>query len=318
MTHDGSHDHVPGFSDDPAWAMIERQLEEEKRKAMEDAASHLGGADNLIEFLASGSTAGYGEHDWVIPGLFEHRDKMIVTGPSGKGKSTLLRQVALCASAGVWPFDRAPRGGANRAYAPAVTVYLDCENRPSQTWRAFRTLTDRFTTQYGSAACSAAGSNLHVKVREEGLDLLNPVNVERLLDFIGGICPDLVILGPLYYLAYGDPNLEATAATVARALRTITTEFNAALLLEAHSAKVGSSDKPRTDPQGSNLWIKWPDFGRSLFPMAEPGMFEFAQFRGDREVRTEMPDYLRLDWPSHDRPAHFLPWYADTPDGDDL
>ena len=42
--------------------------------------------------------------DWVVPGLLERGDRLILTGAEGLGKSVLMRQLAVCAAAGVHPF----------------------------------------------------------------------------------------------------------------------------------------------------------------------------------------------------------------------
>jgi ATPase subunit of ABC transporter with duplicated ATPase domains len=44
------------------------------------------------------------EYDWLIPGLLERGDRVIVTGQEGKGKSTLLRQIGVQVAAGIHPF----------------------------------------------------------------------------------------------------------------------------------------------------------------------------------------------------------------------
>jgi RecA-family ATPase len=41
----------------------------------------------------------------VIPGLLERRDRLMLTGEEGLGKSYLLRQIAVMAAAGLDPFD---------------------------------------------------------------------------------------------------------------------------------------------------------------------------------------------------------------------
>lgn len=295
----------------------EKELQGNFRREQDEAsATEIGDATSFRNFDADGEAKGLDSYNWVVPGFMEHQDKLIVTGPSGRGKSTLLRQIAITAAAGRYPVDRCDVSANKiRECEPVTVAYLDCENRESQTWRAFRALRHRLFYQYGQDSLDEAGRNLFIKVREEGIDLLNPINSERLLDFLNGINPGLVIIGPLYYLANGDPNAEQVAAAVARTLRKITTEFGAALIIEAHSAKTPSNDKPRKDPQGANLWIKWPDFGRSIFPVDDndPGLFEFAKFRGDREIRPEMPDYLRLDWTA--QMSRALPWSVDYPNG---
>jgi hypothetical protein len=263
------------------------RYEQEVAPGLGPVADDLGETTSLRSFIAQGKAEGFERHEWVIPDFLEHKDKMLVTGPSGKGKSTLIRQVGMCAAAGRLPFERP---GNESLFDPQRVLMLDLENRPRQTWRGMRELGERFGNQYGNEALQLMGDNLHLKVREDGLDLLNPANLDAVLTLVGNIQPDLMVIGPLYMLSYGDGNSEQVAFTVARALRKITVEFNVAVLTEAHSAKAPGNDKPRKDPMGSSIWIRWPDFGHCIFPTDDdPNLFQFAEFRGDREPARTCP-----------------------------
>ncbi len=44
-------------------------------------------------------------YDWVIPGLLEKRDRLLVTGGEGSGKSTMVRQLAILAASGLHCFN---------------------------------------------------------------------------------------------------------------------------------------------------------------------------------------------------------------------
>jgi hypothetical protein len=41
--------------------------------------------------------------DWIVPGLLAKGERMVLTAGEGLGKSTLLRQFAVCAAAGLHP-----------------------------------------------------------------------------------------------------------------------------------------------------------------------------------------------------------------------
>ena len=59
---------------------------------------------SLREFLAVEEEP----YDWVIPGLIERGERMILTGPEGVGKSELFRMLGVCAGAGIHPFTSRP------------------------------------------------------------------------------------------------------------------------------------------------------------------------------------------------------------------
>lgn len=263
----------------------------------------LGEATSLANWQKENEGHGWLNPDWVIPDFLERKDKLLVTGPSGHGKSTLLRQIGLMAASGTHPFDC-------EGFEPIKVLVMDFENRPSQTYRAMHRMTLRLRTQlqYDEKAIGEALRNYHIYVREGGLDLNVPGNTNKLIDFVSKVQPDLLIIGPLYYLG-GASNDEQSAFVVSQALRSITVEQNCAIICEAHSAKTPGSEKPRIDPQGSNVWIKFPDYGRGLMPTDEKGIYKFDYFRGDREPRNAMPEYLRLNWT-----GATMPWTVHYPE----
>jgi hypothetical protein len=319
MSYEEDREKISGhdWSTDEAWQEIRKGFD--AFGGMADAGDEddepTGDILSARSFMREGKLREYDQHQWIIDGLLERKDKLIITGPSGRGKSTLIRQIAMCAAAGRNPFDPPAKAyDPSRIFEPKKTLLIDCENRESQTWRGMRQMFQRLMNQHGQEARESALDNMHIEVRESGIDLLNPALQRKLIERIGEVKPDIVCIGPLYYLSTGDPNLEPVAVQVAKTLRKITTEYDCALIVEAHSRKGAFNDKSGAgDPQGANLWTKWPDYGRSLFPADsdDPGLFHFKQFRGDREPRAEMPDYLRLDWASKGQPAPMMPWRWD-------
>ena len=61
------------------------------------------------------------KYEWVIPGLLERGERVIVVAAEGVGKTMLARQIALCSSSGVHPFTFQPM-------KPVVTLTVDLEN----------------------------------------------------------------------------------------------------------------------------------------------------------------------------------------------
>ena len=131
----------------------------------EDTSSH-GIAHTLLgDFLANDEP----DHDWVIPGLLERTDRILLTGPEGGGKSTLLRQIAVQAAAGIHPFT-------HQEMAPLRVLLLDLENSERQIRRALRPL--------HVTAGGGADDNLTVAVHPQGLDLNDPTDVATLTHLI--------------------------------------------------------------------------------------------------------------------------------------
>lgn len=240
---------------------------------------------NIDELLASETT----DYDWVVPGLLEHQERVIVTAEEGAGKSTLLRQIATCVAAGIHPFTL-------DTITPQQVLHVDVENSQMQSIRQYKPLRIQ------------AGHNmnpdlLRVQVRVEGLDLTSPTDVTWLEHHVAAVAPDLILIGPIYKLANGDPTEEKSSKPVAMALDRIRATSRAAIILEAHAAKAPSGSKKRPhEPYGWSGWMRWPEIGIFL---EKDGTIR--HWRGAREERT---------WPTELKRGGTWPWTAVPSDAD--
>lgn len=229
--------------------------------------------------------------DWVIPGLLERGDRLILTGSEGLGKSVLFRQLAVCAAAGVHPFTHMP-------IPPQRVLYVDCENGTIQLRKALRPL----VTQ-GSARGADPSENLFIEARPEGLDLTRPEDEMWLVRRVSALQPSLLLTGPLYRLHAKNPNDEEPARAVARVLDRCRAAANCALVVEAHAGHgFGQTERP-VRPTGTSLWLRWPEFGYGIRATDnyDPAnrVVDFVAWRGDRSER---------DWPKQLRSGGTWPW----------
>lgn len=213
-------------------------------------------------------------YDWVIPGVLERMDRLILTGGEGGGKSTLLRQLAVMAAAGVHPFT-------HQHVQPARVLVVDGENSEKQWRRAV-----------GSVALNARVHGVADPRENLFVDFVSRINITRAND-LGNVhrmlddCrPDLVLIGPLYRLAPSIKNDEE-ALPVLEALDTIR-DRGVAMMLEAHAphadAKTGQRD---LRPIGSSALLRWPEFGLGIAKPIKPGEpFQLVKWRGDRDARN--------------------------------
>lgn len=222
-------------------------------------------------------------YDWVIPGLLERQERVIITAEEGAGKSTMLRQIAVQASAGIHPFtlEKIP---------PITVLHIDVENTRRQSRRRYRPLRLQAGHQLES-------DRLRIELRTAGLDLTTETDRDWLLDTCRFVQPDLLLIGPIYKLANGDPTEEKSAKPVAMALDLVRDQIDCAVVLEAHAAKAPGGQKKRPhEPYGWSGWMRWPEVGLWLDKDGS-----LSPWRGAREERS---------WPFTLQRGGVWPWTA--------
>jgi hypothetical protein len=237
-------------------------------------------------------------HDWLIPDLLERRDRLILTGTEGTGKSHMLRQIAICSAAGVHPFD------AGVAIDPLQVLVIDAENSEQQWGRAAR---------YVSNLAAGIGSgNPHDNVTVSAgvrLDFTRQADVDLVHRMLDKYNPQMLYIGPLYKLVPKEISTDDDAAPLIVALDSFR-ERGVTMLMEAHAGHAkGASGERDLRPRGSSALMGWPEFGMGLRPHElDDAMVSVVKWRGDREER---------DWPTRLRRGSVgeLPW---TPMGPEL
>jgi hypothetical protein len=222
------------------------------------------GADEDVQDLLDAVEA---EHDWLVPGLLERGDRVITTGAEGAGKSTLLRQVGVQVASGIHPFSGEPT-------VPAKVLLVDLECSRRQVRRAMAPLV-------GLAGDRLDRGMLIPLLRPEGIDVLSPADARWLRDRVAANRPDLLIIGPVYKLAGGDPRDEAVARRVAQLLDELRVEHDLTVVIEAHQPYSASGGTRPLRPYGASLWSRWPEFGLHL---AASGVL--SAWRGARDERS--------------------------------
>lgn len=228
-------------------------------------------------------------YDWVIPDVLERRDRLMLTGSEGGGKSTMLRQLAVLSAAGVHPFRFSP-------VDPIRVLVVDAENSERQWRRAVRGMADR-------AAQVGARDPRHQVALEctPRIDITRDVNdIHRRIDEVR---PDLLLIGPLYRLTPRAIKDDDDAAPVLAALDSLR-DRDVAMLIEAHAGHASSATGERDlRPRGSSALLGWPEFGLGLRrdKQVDAGgrvKFSLVRWRGDRDQRQLPGKFARGDyWP---------------------
>jgi len=242
---------------------------------------------NWQEFLLEEESDNY---EWVIPGLLEKQERVIVVAAEGVGKTMLARQVAIACAAGLHPFTFQPM----RAIR---TLTIDLEN-PARIIRR----TSRSIMEQSIRLSHAQSVDAHLHIHPSGLDLTSTKDRAFVEQLVEKIKPELICLGPLYkaYVDNGSLTSEALAVEVAKYLDHIRDVHGCALWLE-HHAPLGASNATRElRPFGSSVWSRWPEFGISITPdplNPDGYVYDVKHFRGARDKRAwpiKMKRSLRL------------------------
>ena len=219
------------------------------------------------------------EYDWLIEGLLERGDRLILTGGEGDGKTTLLRQMAVTSSAGIHPFTFDDTD-------PIRVLYIDLENGDRFSRRQFRPLVVK-------AGKRLNPTNLTVLIKPSGLDLLEKDDQTWLTGKVEANKPDLLIVGPMYKLIGGNPNDEEPARAATKVIDGLRADYALAVIIEAHSPHGQQGTTRPGRPYGASLLKRWPEFGIEL---TKEGRLK--NWRGARDERA-WPTHLKRggEWP---------------------
>lgn len=231
---------------------------------------------------------GTDDYDWLIPGLLEREDRLMLTGSEGGGKTTFFRQVTILAAAGINPmtFEK---------IEPVKVQVIDAENTERQWRRKVRPL---------ALKAVAAGEVNPLETMHLSFPGRIDISSEKWLGAVHRLIdenkPDLLAIGPLYKMARSAMNTDDDVAPVLAALDSIR-ERGVALLIEAHAGHSlsGEGGQRNLRPRGSSALLGWPEMGFGLrLDKDEPDVTIIERWRGDRDERT-WPERIKRggEWP---------------------
>jgi replicative DNA helicase len=242
-------------------------------------------------------------YDWVVPGLLERQDRLILTASEGGGKSTLLRQISVTLAAGIHPFRTW------ETIDPVRVLTLDCENGEAASRRKFRPL----LAAAEHIEQPVRRGQFHIECRPQGLDLTRPSDRAWAMRRVEKIKPDVLIIGPVYRLHAGNPNDEELARKVSVVIDEARATAGCTVLMEAH-APHGNGMGPRSlRPLGSSLWMRWPEFGFGLRPVEDEKSAQNVEGARGRQVVPWRGSRDERDWPHFIKQGEKWPWISYKP-----
>ncbi|HEY8700942.1 MAG TPA: AAA family ATPase [Arthrobacter sp.] len=231
------------------------------------------------------------DHDWVVPGLFERGDRMIITGFEGFGKSTWIRQMAIQFAAGINPITM-------DHIEPLRVQVVDVENTEGQWRKEVRGMT-RMAKEYGVADPENLDLACHGRI-----DLTKDAALGAVHHLLDKNRPDILFIGPIYKMVPNGINNDDDAAPLITALDSLR-DRGVVLVMEGHSPKGSGQNVRDLSPRGSAALMGWPEFGFGLGPESETSDAATIQrWRGDRNRGTDWPKRLERGGP--------FPWTAEN------
>lgn len=244
--------------------------------------------------------------DWIIPGWLARQERAVIVAGEGVGKTSLLRQLAICLAGGLNPWN------GQRVASGQRVLFIDTEVSRDQSRRAYRWISGRIVRPGISPGWK---SRIIHKTRNEGGVDITGRDEQWFFDTVERVSPDVLILSPAYKLMRGDPKDDRDVLNLLDVIDQARVKHNAAVLIETH-APHGQFLSRDMRPFGSSVWLRWPEIGIGYqrdgdipkeFQGDKADHLEAVEWRGAREPR---------DWPTHIRYGgpRELPWMPTYPD----
>lgn len=210
------------------------------------------------------NTLGDPSPDWLIDGMVERTDRIIVTGSEGLGKSTFLRQIAVCAAYGVHPLLKVGWP------TPIRVLHMEFERSERIVLGAMQNYMGAALDEIGEHHDTfALDDNLHLEIVPQGINLVTREDQEWLEQVIRANKPDLITAGPIYKMHLGGAADEEGARVVADVLDQMRGLYGVTWMLEAHSPYAQGREARPLRPWGPSLWSRWPEMGVGLREVKE-------------------------------------------------
>lgn len=243
------------------------------------------------------------EVPYVISNLLKRRERMMVIGAEGEGKSTLIRQLAVMTAAGIGLFS-----GANTD--PKKVLLIDAENEHEDVIESYQHLVG-LTVRLGR---QVDPDNLIItEASQRGGTKINTTSgKEWLMERVEAHQPDLLCVGPLYKVVAGTLINDEVCLGVVDTLDSVRDVCGSAIVVEHHPPLRQSGDQSREIRAfGSSVLVRWPNFSFALEADADEvqRVYHWHPTRGSRVRGRPWPERLRHG----NALANEWPWMTEAP-----
>lgn len=236
-------------------------------------------------------------HDaFTLPDLLRRNERLVLTGSEGGGKSVFVYQMLTGAAFGVDTF------GLERC-EPQRVLFLDVENNEFQA----RANLDKIVPSLREIAPDAVPDWRSLKRRV--VDLLASKDRADVIRRVVHYSPDILYMGTAYKLTDVSDETHRSVRAIQSVVDRIRQEIDCSVIVEHHAGHGLNNDRNNMRPEGSSYWLRWPDFGYGMQPLATTNgrrLMRLGAWRGDRATDRNFPVAVRQ--------SEVMPWspiYAD-------
>lgn len=237
------------------------------------------------------------EHEpFTLPGMLKRNERLVLTGSEGGGKSVFVYQMLTGAAFGVDTFTL-------ERTEPKRVLFLDVENNEFQA----RGNLDKIVPTLREVA-----PDIHPEwrsLKRRVVDLLASKDRSEIIRRIVHYSPDILYMGTAYKLTDISDETHRSVRAIQSVVDRIRSEINCSVIVEHHAGHGHMNDRNNMRPEGSSYWLRWPDFGYGMQPLATNNgqrLMRLGAWRGDRATDRNFPVAVKQ--------GSVMPWvpvYAD-------
>lgn len=222
------------------------------------------------------------EEPFTIPKMLRRNERLVLTGSEGGGKSVFVYQMLTGAAFGVDTFSL-------ERHDPKRVLFLDVENNEMQA----RQNLDKIVPTLIEMAPDVKPEWRSMKRRV--VNLIESRDKADVLRRVTHYNPDILYMGTAYKLTDVTDETHRAVRAIQSTVDRIRQEIGCTVIVEHHAGHGFQNDRNQMRPEGSSYWLRWPDFGYGMVPLASDSgrLMRLRAWRGDRVTGRDFPAAVR-------------------------
>lgn len=216
---------------------------------------------------------------FTLPQMLRRNERLVLTGSEGGGKSVFVYQMLTGAAFGVDTFSL-------EQTEPQRVLFLDVENNEFQA----RANLDKIVPSLREIQPHIDPNWRSLKRRV--VDLLASKDRADVIRRVVHYSPDILYMGTAYKLTDVSDETHRSVRAIQSVVDRIRQEIDCTVIVEHHAGHGHQNDRNNMRPEGSSYWLRWPDFGYGMQPLATTDgrrLMKLGAWRGDRATDRQFP-----------------------------